>query len=57
MGIAVLLALTGASVSILNDKAMIPGTGIAVKTIGLSLLGLLFVLAVILHFKRKKATS
>jgi Mn2+/Fe2+ NRAMP family transporter len=55
MGIAVLLALVGASISILNDKAMIPGTGIAVKTVGLSLLAILFVLAVFIHFKRRKA--
>jgi hypothetical protein len=54
MSIAVLLALTGASISILNDKAMIPGTDIAVKNIGLILLAILTVWAVIIHFMRKK---
>jgi hypothetical protein len=53
MSIGVLLALVGASISILNDKAMIPGTGISVKSIGLTLLAILFVWAVIIHFKRK----
>lgn len=57
MGIAVLLALTGASISILNDKAMIPGTGISVKSIGLALLAILFIWAVIIHFKRKGSNS
>lgn len=53
MGIAVLLALTGATVSLLNDKAMIPGTGIAVKTIAFILLAILAVWALIIHFKSK----
>lgn len=57
MGIGVLLALTGASISILNDKAMIPGTGISVKSIGLTLLAILFVWAVIIHFKRKGSSA
>ena len=56
MGIAVLLALTGASISILNDKAMLPGTGISIKSIGLTLLAILFVWAVIIHFKRKESS-
>ena len=55
MGIAVALAFTGASVSILNDKAMLPGTSIAFKHIGLTLLAILFVLAVVIHFKRKNS--
>ncbi|MCB1121603.1 MAG: divalent metal cation transporter, partial [Verrucomicrobiae bacterium] len=55
MSIAVLLALSGATISILNDKAMIPGTGIAVKTVGLVILAILFAWAVIVHFKRKSA--
>ena len=57
MAIAVLLALTGATVSILNDKAMIPGTGIAVKTIAFVLLGILAVWALIIHFKRKGSST
>jgi hypothetical protein len=36
---------------------MIPGTDIAVKTIGLSLLGILFIWAVIIHFKRKNSLA
>ncbi|MDA9764453.1 MAG: divalent metal cation transporter [Opitutales bacterium] len=57
MGIAVLLALTGATISILNDKAMIPGTGISIKSIAFVLLAVLAIWAVIIHFKRKGAKS
>lgn len=53
MGIAVLLALTGATISLLNDKAMIPGTGISIKSIAFVLLALLAAWALIIHFKRK----
>jgi len=53
MSIAVLLALTGATISLLNDKAMIPGTGISIKSIAFALLALLAAWAVIIHFKRK----
>tara|TARA_B100001123_G_scaffold155595_1_gene180246 strand:+ start:2843 stop:4528 length:1686 start_codon:yes stop_codon:yes gene_type:complete len=57
MVIAVFLALAGAAISIFNDKATIPGTGIAFKTIGLTVFGILFVLAIILHFKGKSSSS
>ncbi|MCZ6672886.1 MAG: divalent metal cation transporter [Verrucomicrobia bacterium] len=54
MIIAVLLALVGAAISILNDKAKFPGTELAVKHIGLTIFALLFVWAIILHFKKGK---
>ncbi len=57
MAIAVLLALTGATVSLLNDKAMLPGTGISVKMIAFILLAILAAWALVIHFKRKGATS
>jgi len=57
MGIAVLLALVGASISILNDTGNIPGTGFSIKQVALTLLALLAVWAVIIHFKRKKAQT
>ncbi len=53
MIVAVLLSLSGAAISILNDKTLIPGTDIAVRNVGLIVLGLLFVWGLVLHFKRK----
>jgi len=41
MGVAILLAVTGAAISILNDKSRIPGSIISVRGVALSLLGIL----------------
>ncbi len=55
MGIAVVLACIGAAVSILNDKAALPGTEIMVKHLAMGLIGILVVVALIIQFKRKPA--
>ncbi len=55
MIIAGLLALSGAAISILNDKTLFPGTDIAVRNAGLTVLGLLVLLGVVVHFKNKKS--
>ena len=57
MGIATILALIGAAVSILNDTAKIPGTEIYVKQIAIGLIGLLVVAGVVLHFTKKNNPS
>ena len=55
MGIAVLLALTGATISILNDGITftIYGRVIAMKTIAFVLLAILAIWAVVIHYMRK----
>ncbi len=54
MGIAILLALTGAAISILNDKSQIPGTSISVRNIALSLVGILIATGFIIQVSQKK---
>ena len=53
MGIAILLAVTGAATSILNDTAQIPGTTILVRHIALALIAGLVALGVVIHYKRR----
>lgn len=53
MGFAVLLALIGASVSILNNTGTIPGTNLSIRLIAFVLLAILALWAIIIHFKRK----
>lgn len=57
MAVAVLLALTGAAVSIFNDTTTVPGTGIHVRNIALCMLGGLVLLAVVIHFIRGKQSK
>ncbi|MDA1137068.1 MAG: divalent metal cation transporter [Planctomycetota bacterium] len=57
MGIGVILAMIGATISILNDKAQIPGTGIMVKHIALALVAALVVLALVIQFTRGPVNS
>jgi Mn2+/Fe2+ NRAMP family transporter len=47
MAIGILLSLTGAAISILNDKAQIPGTSIMVRHLALGLVGGLLLMAAI----------
>lgn len=53
MGIGVALACIGAAVSILNDKAAIPGTSIMVKHIAMGLIGAMVVAGLVIQAKRK----
>lgn len=53
MGIGVALACIGAAVSILNDKAAIPGTSIMVKHIAMGLIGAMVVAGLVIQGKRK----
>ncbi|MDP6506816.1 MAG: divalent metal cation transporter, partial [Planctomycetota bacterium] len=57
MGIGVILAMIGASISILNDKAKLPGSEIMVKHIALGLVAALVVLAVVIQFTRAPVTT
>lgn len=57
MGIAVLLALIGASVSILNSTGTVPGTSLSIRSIAFVLLAILAVWALIIHFKSKGRTA
>lgn len=57
MGIGVLLACIGAAVSILNDKAALPGTTIMVKHIAMGLIGAMVVVGLIIQGKRKSNSS
>ena len=50
MGIGVVLALIGASISILNDTAKIPGTEILVRHIALGLVAALVLLAIVIQY-------
>ena len=53
MGIAVLLALTGASISILNDAARVPGTEVYVKHIAMALVAVLVAVGMLVHFRKQ----
>ncbi|MFV1994386.1 MAG: divalent metal cation transporter [Verrucomicrobiales bacterium] len=57
MGLAILLALTGAAISILNDTDHIPGTAIPIRNVALLVLAALALLATILHFTRDQRTN
>jgi hypothetical protein len=57
MGIGVILAMIGATISIMNDKAMIPGSEIKVKHIALGLVSALVVLALVIQFTRGPVAS
>lgn len=56
MGIAILLALCGAAISILNDKAQIPGTSVYVRHLAIGLVAGLVALGVAIQFKRRQRT-
>ena len=53
MGIAVLLALTGASISILNDTTRVPGTEVYVKHIAMGLVAVLVAVGMLVHFRKQ----
>ena len=57
MIIALFLSLTGAAISILNDKVVFPGTDLAVRHVGLVALALLFLWGLIWHFKKRGEAS
>ena len=57
MGIGVILAMIGATISILNDKAKLPGSEIMVKHIALGLIAALAVLAIVIQFTRAPVTT
>lgn len=57
MLIAVGLALVGAGVSILNEKAKLPNSDIGVREVAFGVIGALVLLAIIVHFKRKGGSS
>jgi Mn2+/Fe2+ NRAMP family transporter len=54
MGIAVVLSMIGAAISIMNDTAQIPGTTLYVRHIAIGLVVGLVIMGVIIHFKRSK---
>ena len=57
MIIALLLSLSGAAISILNDTTVFPGTDLAVRHVGLTVLGLLFLWGLIWHFRRERSAG
>jgi Mn2+/Fe2+ NRAMP family transporter len=54
MGIAVLLAVIGAAISILNDTAQVPGTSLRVRHLAIGLVAGLVIIGAILHLVRQK---
>ncbi|MCP5550640.1 MAG: divalent metal cation transporter [Akkermansiaceae bacterium] len=57
MTIAIALSLTGAAISILNDTAVLPGTGIAVRHLATGLAGMLAGGALLVFFLRKRRAN
>ena len=53
MGIAVVLSMIGATISILNDTKQIPGTTLFVRDIAIGLVVGLVIMGVIIHVKRR----
>ena len=54
MSIGILLALSGAALSIWNDKTVIPETTIMVKHLAMGLAGFLLLASVSIHFLRRR---
>ena len=54
MGIAILLAMAGAAISILNDNSQVPGTEIYVRNLALGLIGALVVAGFVFRLIRMK---
>ncbi len=54
MAIGILLAMSGAALSILNDNSQVPGTSVMVRNLAMALAGGLLAVGVVVHFVRRK---